>query len=72
MTPAVIHAYNDGVRAVLAIAQRSAEAIATKAKRRAHEDFAIAALAEIAEAGRALLLPDAQVDQRGTRDDAAS
>lgn len=56
MSPAEIHAYNDGIRAVLAISQRSAEAIATKAKRRAHEDFAIVALAEIAEAGRALLI----------------
>ena len=57
MTPAEIRAYNQGVTDALAIAQRSAVAIARTSKRRVHEDFAIAALAEFAEAGRALLLP---------------
>ena len=56
MSPAEILAYNEGVQDVLAIAQRAAEAIARTSKRRVYEDFAVAALAEIAEAGRALLL----------------
>ncbi len=57
MTRAEALAYNKGVEAVLAIAQRSAAAIAGTSRRRVHEDFAVAALGELAEAARALLIP---------------
>jgi hypothetical protein len=51
------HAFNTGVAAVLKIAERTAEAINRTSMRHVHEDFAVAALGELAEAGRALLLP---------------
>lgn len=50
-------AYNRGVAAVLDIAERTAAAITATSMRRVHEDFAVAALDELAQAGRALLLP---------------
>jgi hypothetical protein len=56
MTQAEARAYNMGVEAVLAIARRSAAAIAGTSQRRVHEDFAVAALAELAEAARTLLI----------------
>ena len=61
MTRAEALAYNKGVEAVLAISRRSATAIAGTSRRRVHEDFAVAALAELAEAARTLLIavPDA-------------
>ena len=65
MSHAEIQAYNKGVLEVLAIAQRAAEAIARTSKRRVYEDFAIAALAEIAEAGRALLQTPGERPQEG-------
>ena len=55
-TPAEITAYNAGVEAVLAIAARTSTAISATTKRHVHEGFAVAALAELAEAGRALLI----------------
>lgn len=55
-TPAEIAAYNQGVEAVLAIAARTSTAIAATSRRHVHEDFAVAALAELADAGRALLI----------------
>lgn len=57
MTRAEALAFNMGVEAVLAIARRSATAIAGTSRRRVHEDFAVAALAELAEAARTLLVP---------------
>ena len=57
MTRAEALAYNRGIEAVLAIARRSASAIAGTSRRRVHEDFAVAALAELSEAARALLIP---------------
>lgn len=62
MTRAEALAYNKGVEAVLAIARRSATTIASTSQRRVYEDFAVAALAELAEAARALLLPVSEVD----------
>lgn len=61
MTRAEALAFNKGVEAVLAIARRSATTIAETSQRRVYEDFAVAALAELAEAARALLIsiPDA-------------
>lgn len=56
ITPAEIAAYNQGVEAVLAIAHRTAGSIAAAGKRHNHEDFAVVALAELADAGRALLI----------------
>ena len=56
MTRAEALAFNKGVEAVLAIARRSAAAIAGTSKRRVHEDFAVAALAELAESARTLLI----------------
>lgn len=56
MTRAEALAYNKGVEAVLAIARRSATAIAGTSRRRVHEDFAVAALAALAEAARGLLI----------------
>ena len=57
MTRAEAAAFNAGVQAVLEIARRSAAAIVGTSRRRVHEDFAVAALHELAEAGQALLLP---------------
>ena len=57
MTRAETLAYNKGVEAVLAVARRSAAAIAGTSRRRVYEDFAVAALGELAEAARGLLLP---------------
>ena len=57
MTRAEAVAFNAGVQAVLAIAARTAEAISRTTQRRVHEEFAVAALEELAEAGKALLLP---------------
>ena len=57
MTRGEILAFNAGVEAVLAVARRTADGIARTSRRRVHEDFAVAALAELAEASRALLLP---------------
>lgn len=57
MTRTEILAFNAGVDAVLSIARRTSEGIARTSKRRVHEDFAVAALSELAEAARALLLP---------------
>ena len=57
MTRAEAAAFNAGVQAVLEIARRSAAAIAGTSRQRVHEDFAVAALHELAEAGQALLLP---------------
>ena len=56
MTRAEAIAYNRGVEAVLAIARRTADGIAKTSRRRVHEDFAVAALSELAEAARALLV----------------
>lgn len=60
MTRAEALAYNRGVEAALAIARKSATAIAGTSRRRVHEDFAVAALAELAEAARSLLIPVAE------------
>jgi hypothetical protein len=57
MTRAETLAFNAGVEAVLAIARRTADGIARTSRRRVHEDFAVAALSELAESARALLLP---------------
>ncbi len=57
MTRAETLAFNAGVEAVLAIARRTAEGIARTSRRRVHEDFAVAALSELADAARALLVP---------------
>jgi hypothetical protein len=57
MTHAEALAFNQGVEAVLSIARRSAAAIAGTSRRRVHEDFAVAVLSELAEAGRTLLVP---------------
>ena len=57
MTRAETIAFNAGVEAVLAIAERTAKAITATSTRPLAESFAAAALAELAEAGRALLLP---------------
>ncbi|MDX7952202.1 hypothetical protein P7D22_13560 [Lichenihabitans sp. Uapishka_5] len=54
---AEIAAYNAGVEAVLAIAGRASSAISATTKRHVHESFAVAALSELVEAGRALLIP---------------
>lgn len=67
MTPAEIQAYNEGVRAVLDIARRAAAAIASTSRRRVHEDFAIAALAELADVGRGLLMTDGNRNDLETR-----
>lgn len=66
MTRTEALAYNKGVEAVLAIARRSAAAIAETSRRRVHEDFAVAALSGLAEAGRGLLVtvPEAEEDRR--------
>ena len=56
MTRAETLAFNAGVEAVLAIARRTADGIARTSRRRVHEDFAVAALSELAEAARALLM----------------
>ena len=55
MTRAETLAFNAGVEAVLAIARRAAEGISRTSKRPVHEDFAVAALSELAEGARALL-----------------
>ena len=57
MTRAETLAFNAGVEAVLAIARRTADGIARTSRRRVHEDFAVAALSELAEAARSLLMP---------------
>lgn len=57
MTRAEALAFNAGVEAVLGIARRTAEGIARTSRRRVHEEFAVAALSELAEAAQALLLP---------------
>ncbi len=57
MTRAETLAFNAGVAAVLAIARQTADGIARTSRRRVHEDFAVAALSELAEAARALMLP---------------
>ena len=56
MTPAEARAFNSGVLAVLAIASKSAATLA-RDPRRIPISFATAALAELAEAARTLLLP---------------
>lgn len=55
-SPAEIAAFNSGVEAVLAIARRSSASIAATSRRRHHEEFAVVALDELGNAGRALLL----------------
>ena len=57
MTRAEILAFNAGVEAVLSIARRTSEGIARTSKRRVHEDFAVVALNELAEAAKALIVP---------------
>lgn len=57
MTRGEIVAFNAGVEAVLAIARKTANGIAQTSRRRVHEEFAVAALSELAEAARTLLLP---------------
>ena len=58
MNNAEIAAYNAGVAAVLALAKRSADALAPKITQRpTRYNFAIAALDAVAEEGRALLFP---------------
>ncbi|MDX7950700.1 hypothetical protein P7D22_05840 [Lichenihabitans sp. Uapishka_5] len=57
MTHAEALAYNQGIEAVLAVARRSATAIAGSSRRRVQDDFAVAALAALAEAARGLLIP---------------
>lgn len=57
MTPAEIHAYNAGVEVVLKAARDAAEEIARIVGRPVREDHGSAALADLAETGRALLLP---------------
>ena len=49
-------AYNEGVKAVLDLAARSAAAIEKGSKRRLHEGFAVASLEGLVEAGVGLLL----------------
>lgn len=56
MTAAETVAYNQGVRAVLALASQSAQTLATRTTRPLHEGFAVEALQALAEAGTALLL----------------
>jgi hypothetical protein len=63
MTRAEALAYNNGVEAVLAIARRSAAAIAGTSRRRVHEDFAVAALNELAESARTLLVRVPEIDE---------
>ena len=67
MTRAETLAFNAGVEAVLNIARRTADGIARTSKRRVHEEFAVAALSELAEAARALLqaVPDERERSRG-------
>jgi hypothetical protein len=70
MTRAEALAFNSGVEAVLEIARRTAAAIAGTSRRRVHEDFAVAALNELAESARALLIPvpnDAEPRRRKDR-----
>ena len=57
MNRAEIVAFNAGVEAVLSIARKTASGIAQTSRRRVHEEFAVAALSELAEAARTLLLP---------------
>ena len=57
MTRVEILAFNAGVEAVLAIARRTSEGLARTSRRRVHEEFAVVALAELADAARALLVP---------------
>lgn len=57
MTAAETVAYNQGVRAVLALASQSAQTLAARTTRPLHEGFAIEALQALAEAGAALLMP---------------
>lgn len=66
MTRSETLAFNAGVEAVLTIARRTADGIARTSRRRVHEDFAVAALSELAEAARALLLPVPSDKQGGT------
>ncbi len=67
MTKAETLAYNRGVEAVLAIARKTAASIASTSRRRVHEDFAVAALTELAEAARTLLLPVPRTEEPGSR-----
>lgn len=67
MTRAEALAYNRGVEAVLAIARRSAAAVAGTSRRRVHEDFAVAALGELAEAARGLLIEVPASEARAER-----
>ena len=58
MTPAEIRAFNTGVEAVLALACVTSAALALKlSKMPTRINFAMGALAGLAEEGRALLLP---------------
>jgi hypothetical protein len=67
MTRAEALAYNSGVEAVLTIARKTAEGIARTSRRRVHEEFAVAALNELADAARALLVPvPREIDRRGS------
>lgn len=63
MTRNEVTAYNSGVEAVLAIAERTAQAIRTAPGYRATRDeFAAEALMAMAEEGRALLIGEAGAD----------
>ena len=57
MTAAEVRAYNAGVRAALAMAKHTADALALRSSRPLHDGFAVEALDAFAQAGTALLLP---------------
>lgn len=63
MTLAELRAYNAGVRDVLAIVEQSADAIERTTRRPIAEGFAIAALRELADAGRLFLKPAPRAGQ---------
>lgn len=72
MTRTETLAYNSGVEAVLAVARKTAASIAGTSRRRVHEEFAVAALSELAEAARTLLLPVPREHDRRSEDIRAS
>ena len=60
MTAAEIRAFNAGVAAVLALAQASADAVTAKlVEKPTRFNFAVGALASLADEGRALLISPA-------------
>ena len=63
MTLAELRAYNAGVAAVLAIADQAAGAIERTTQRPIAEAFAVAAMRELADSGRLLLVPEPQPGQ---------